>query len=71
MSAALPVALLKVGTDGRWRRNPISALSRWKIFDNLRRSFVPIALVLFLFGCWLLIPRLATQNQQLLCFFSC
>ncbi|MBA3650841.1 MAG: cyclic beta 1-2 glucan synthetase, partial [Chthoniobacterales bacterium] len=37
---------------------PISALSRWKIFDNLRRSFVPIALVLFLFGCWLLIPRL-------------
>nr|MBA3650528.1 cyclic beta 1-2 glucan synthetase [Chthoniobacterales bacterium] len=46
------------GTEGRWRRNPISALSRWKIFDNLRRSFVPIALVLFLFGCWLLIPRL-------------
>ncbi len=46
------------GTEGRWRRNPISALSRWKIFDNLRRSSVPIALVLFLFGCWLLIPRL-------------
>ncbi|MBA3544826.1 MAG: cyclic beta 1-2 glucan synthetase, partial [Chthoniobacterales bacterium] len=46
------------GTEGRWRRNPISSLSRWKIFDNLRRSFVPIALVLFLFGCWLLVPRL-------------
>ena len=25
-------------------RNPLSALSRWKIFDNLRRSLVPPAL---------------------------
>ncbi|HMD81474.1 MAG TPA: hypothetical protein VKE92_09230, partial [Anaerolineales bacterium] len=28
--------------------NPISALSRWKIFDNLRRSLVPIALFILL-----------------------
>ncbi len=28
----------------------LSALSRWKIFDNLRRSLVPAALVLLL-GC--------------------
>lgn len=34
-------------------KNPISALSKWKIFDNLRRSFVPISMMaLILFG-WL------------------
>ncbi|HEY1546780.1 MAG TPA: glucoamylase family protein, partial [Kofleriaceae bacterium] len=34
--------------------NPVSALSRWKIFDNLRRSVVPIALVALLgLGVWL------------------
>ena len=34
-----------------WRRNPLSALSRWKLFDNLRRSLVPAALtLLLLFG---------------------
>ncbi len=26
-------------------KNPISSLSKWKIFDNLRRSLVPIALM--------------------------
>ena len=35
------------GAAGR-RRNPISALSRWKLFDNLRRSLVPAALTLLL-----------------------
>ena len=29
-------------------RNPISALSRWKIFDNLRRSLVPVAMLVLL-----------------------
>jgi cyclic beta-1,2-glucan synthetase len=32
--------------DHQWIFNPISAVSRWKIFDNLRRSLVPVALVL-------------------------
>ena len=32
--------------SGQRVRNPISALSRWKIFDNLRRSLVPIAMLL-------------------------
>ncbi|MEO8011760.1 MAG: cyclic beta 1-2 glucan synthetase, partial [Dokdonella sp.] len=37
--------------DGSTGRNPLSALSRWKIFDNLRRSVVPPAmLVLFVLG---------------------
>jgi cyclic beta-1,2-glucan synthetase len=26
--------------SGRWAPNPISEVSRWKIFDNLRRSLV-------------------------------
>jgi hypothetical protein len=33
-------------------------LSQWKIFDNLRRSLVPIALMLLLLGSWLLVPEL-------------
>jgi len=40
------------GADGRRRRNPLSALSHWKIFDNLRRSLVPPALTLMLLLGW-------------------
>ena len=40
------------GASGRPARNPISALSRWKILDNLRRSLVPGALVLLLLLGW-------------------
>jgi cyclic beta-1,2-glucan synthetase len=41
---------------GRLVRNPISLISRWKIFDNLRRSLVePATFVLFLAG-WLFLP---------------
>nr|WP_242518249.1 MULTISPECIES: glucoamylase family protein [Thiorhodovibrio] len=36
------------GRFGRWQRNPISALSRWKLADNLRRSLVPAALTALL-----------------------
>ncbi|MFA5941620.1 MAG: glucoamylase family protein [Sinimarinibacterium sp.] len=43
------------GLQGRWLKNPLSALSRWKIADNLRRSLVPAALAaLLLFGWWAL-----------------
>ncbi|MEO7531009.1 MAG: glucoamylase family protein, partial [Sediminibacterium sp.] len=34
-------------------KNPLSALSRWKIFDNLRRSLVAPALTLVLLYGWL------------------
>jgi cyclic beta-1,2-glucan synthetase len=37
-------------------KNPISSLSRWKIFDNMRRSLVPIALTVFLLVGWLAFP---------------
>ena len=38
--------------DGRAPRNPLSLLSHWKIFDNLRRSLVPPALLLLLLLGW-------------------
>src|SRR5439155_1069150 len=37
--------------------NPISALARWKIFDNLRRSLVSIAMLVLLISSWLLMDR--------------
>jgi hypothetical protein len=40
------------GPDGRRVANPLSALSLWKIADNLRRSLVPIALTLLLLVAW-------------------
>ncbi|HEY8682074.1 MAG TPA: cyclic beta 1-2 glucan synthetase, partial [Rhodanobacter sp.] len=40
--------------DG-WRRNALTALSRWKILDNLRRSLVPTSLLLLLATGWLMI----------------
>jgi cyclic beta-1,2-glucan synthetase len=44
------------GFDNRLKKNPISALSRWKIFDNLRRSLVPIAMFFLIVASWLVIP---------------
>ncbi|WP_301101646.1 glucoamylase family protein [Propionivibrio sp.] len=35
--------------------NPLSALSQWKLFDNLRRSLVPAALLLLLLLGWTLL----------------
>ncbi len=40
------------GPSGGLVKNPLSALSRWKILDNLRRSLVPAALVLLLVLSW-------------------
>ncbi len=48
-------ARVPVGGGAR-ERNPLSALSRWKIFDNLRRSLVPIAFVALLAIGWLVSP---------------
>ena len=43
------------GLDGRRQKNPLSGLSRWKIFDNLRRSLVPSALTLLMLLGWTLL----------------
>ena len=47
------------GRSGQRIRNPISALSRWKIFDNLRRSLVPICMLLVLLISWFASPIIA------------
>jgi len=39
--------------------NTLSPLSRWKIFDNLRRSLVPVCLLAFLAVGWIAAPALA------------
>ena len=39
----------------RTQRNPLSALSRWKILDNLRRSVTPFALVGLLLLSWMVL----------------
>jgi cyclic beta-1,2-glucan synthetase len=44
------------GRDGRPQPNPLPLISRWKIFDNLRRSLMePAVLVMFVAG-WILLP---------------
>ena len=42
------------GRDKRMHRNPLTFLSKWKIFDNLRRSLIPISLLLLLLFSWLI-----------------
>ncbi|NNM52402.1 MAG: cyclic beta 1-2 glucan synthetase, partial [Pseudomonadales bacterium] len=42
------------GPQGSSVPNPLSVLARWKILDNLRRSLVPMALVLLLLVGWTL-----------------
>jgi cyclic beta-1,2-glucan synthetase len=37
-------------------RNRLSAISRWKIFDNLRRSTVEIAQIVLLLAGWFVLP---------------
>lgn len=41
---------------GRWRKNPLSVVGRWKLFDNLRRSLTPPALLVFLLLAWTVLP---------------
>ncbi|WP_422484904.1 GH36-type glycosyl hydrolase domain-containing protein [Gudongella sp. DL1XJH-153] len=38
-------------------RNPISPLSKWKIFDNLRRSLISVALFAFVIGLFTFLPK--------------
>jgi cellobiose phosphorylase len=44
------------GPDARLQKNPLSELSQWKIFDNLRRSLSPAALTLLLLLGWTVLP---------------
>jgi len=44
------------GANGQRLANPLSALSRWKIADNLLRSLAPVTLLLLLLTGWALVP---------------
>ncbi|MHC1712334.1 MAG: glucoamylase family protein [Solidesulfovibrio sp.] len=44
------------GAKATWRPNPLTALSVWKLIDNLRRSLVPPALFALLAVGWLVGP---------------
>jgi len=64
--------------DG-WRRNHFSAIARWKILDNLRRSLVPAAVVVLFLASWTVLPgspwawtafTLATMATPLVPFVS-
>ncbi|WP_300597600.1 glucoamylase family protein [Niabella sp.] len=44
------------GRENKLRRNFISSLSRWKIWDNIRRSLVAPAMVAFLIIGWAFVP---------------
>ena len=50
--------MLPFVTDGHGHlgKNKLSALSRWKIFDNLRRSITPLALIFLLLMGWFVLP---------------
>jgi cellobiose phosphorylase len=55
-----PCAERRTATTDSQNRNPLSALSQWKLIDNLRRSLVPLALtLLLLFGWTFFAPELA------------
>lgn len=42
--------------DGSFMDNSLSALDRWKIIDNLRRSLLSPALLLLFVGGWMVLP---------------
>jgi cyclic beta-1,2-glucan synthetase len=45
------------GLNGSFQKNPFSGLSRWKIFDNLRRSVTPFALLILLMLSWTILSQ--------------
>ena len=53
--AAWLLPYVKTG-KGTLTRNRLSALSRWKIFDNLRRSLLPVSLLSLLLLGWFVLP---------------
>ena len=42
--------------EGKFTKNNLSVLSVWKIFDNLRRSLLPLSLLLILLLGWSVLP---------------
>lgn len=55
--------------QGNVQPNPLPLIERWKIFDNLRRSLIPIAIVIMLLAGWTILPG-ARLFWTLLAFLS-
>ena len=55
------------GVNGPPQPNPLSTLSQWKIFDNLRRSLVPAAMTLLLLLGWALAASPLFWTLLILC----
>ncbi|QWT21550.1 hypothetical protein KPL74_05975 [Bacillus sp. NP157] len=62
----LPWLLPVVPSAEGWRRNDLDGLSRWKIFDNLRRSVVPAATLLLLVVGWFAVAPVVTWTLAVL-----
>ena len=64
---SVPAAAPAGGRKGWSTRiaNPLSGLSRWKLFDNLRRSGVPAMLVALFIAGWALLPAPAAWTLVL------
>lgn len=56
-------------SNGKHIHNPLSPLSRWKIFDNLRRSVEPFAALMTLCMGWWLLPRAGIWTLAVLSIF--
>ncbi|MCX5685015.1 MAG: cyclic beta 1-2 glucan synthetase, partial [Planctomycetota bacterium] len=54
------------GPDGKRCRNPLGALARWMILDNLRRTLMPLALMAALLLGWFGMPETAGAWTALL-----
>ena len=52
----VPAPSALAGSKAKRQPNPLSSLSIWKIFDNLRRSLVPPSLLALMMGGWLFGP---------------
>jgi cyclic beta-1,2-glucan synthetase len=56
---------------GETRPNSLPAVERWKVFDNLRRSLLPPALILLLVVGWLVLPGSSWLWTGLVLFVLC
>ncbi|MBC7755096.1 MAG: hypothetical protein H7Z20_00330 [Bdellovibrio sp.] len=50
--------------------NPLSALTKWKMLDNLRRSLVPIVLTTLLIASWIVTNNTSTINAPWLALIT-
>ena len=61
------IAAWLFGHTPNQEKNPLSNLSKWKILDNLRRSLVPIAMLLLFVVGWTLIEQSLLWTLSVLC----